>query len=423
MRYTLPARQEQPLQEKSFSVLSTSRPDPRSFPRTVEVVVITIRGGTAQNRFERRLATSPPPASRGRQQQVVSELFEILQNSVIASFDLVRDTEILNFTLTSHGFDTLGNETLSVRRLSQSLLPDLSRYDIETIANHFNVRVLDPMTAAATADTVADILIELLRVADAMEIFSMEGLKELRNSSLDTVDWRRYAFDRTFIQHLPPCPGVYMMKDRREMVIYVGKAISLRERVATYFTGKEEERVSGLRDSVFDFEFEQTGTALTALLREAELIFALKPQFNTVLASANSSKLSARRARFREASEKSTSGWGKLLILPAVSIKEIDLVLLTGGKPLWRGKLEADLSNIKQILDDLQRFLSTPVDACHDPEEEQKKSIVENWLSRNEDLVNLVEVDGSENSASIEKKIRPFVESGDWHSGKVIYRM
>src|SRR4051812_41140689 len=59
---------------------------------------------------------------------------------------------------------------------------------------------------------------------------------------------------------LPKAPGVYLMKDAKGRVIYVGKSASLRERVASYFQAatKLEARKAGLLDYVVDFEVIQT---------------------------------------------------------------------------------------------------------------------------------------------------------------------
>src|SRR5919112_2530928 len=67
---------------------------------------------------------------------------------------------------------------------------------------------------------------------------------------------------------LPKAPGVYLMKDDKGRVIYVGKSASLRERVASYFQAatKLEHKKSGLIDLIADFEIIQTDSEVEALL-------------------------------------------------------------------------------------------------------------------------------------------------------------
>ena len=84
---------------------------------------------------------------------------------------------------------------------------------------------------------------------------------------------------------LPKAPGVYLMKDDKGRVIYVGKSSSLRERVASYFQAgtKLEHKKSGLLDLVVDFEVIQTESEVEALLAENRLIKDIQPRYNARL--------------------------------------------------------------------------------------------------------------------------------------------
>ncbi|MFI5377838.1 MAG: UvrB/UvrC motif-containing protein [Tepidisphaerales bacterium] len=84
---------------------------------------------------------------------------------------------------------------------------------------------------------------------------------------------------------LPKAPGVYLMKDDKGRVIYVGKAASLRDRVGSYFlpSTKLEPRKVGLLDDVVDFEVIQTESEVEALLAENRLIKDIQPKFNARL--------------------------------------------------------------------------------------------------------------------------------------------
>src|SRR4029079_2451801 len=84
---------------------------------------------------------------------------------------------------------------------------------------------------------------------------------------------------------LPKAPGVYLMKDARGRVIYVGKSASLRDRVTSYFlpSTKLEVKKAPLRDVVVDFDFIQTESEVEALLAENRLIKDIQPKFNARL--------------------------------------------------------------------------------------------------------------------------------------------
>lgn len=84
---------------------------------------------------------------------------------------------------------------------------------------------------------------------------------------------------------LPRAPGVYLMKDDKGRVIYIGKSASLRERVGSYFlrSTKLEVRKAGLLAEVVDFEVLQTDTEVEALLTENRLIKDVQPKYNARL--------------------------------------------------------------------------------------------------------------------------------------------
>jgi excinuclease ABC subunit C len=87
------------------------------------------------------------------------------------------------------------------------------------------------------------------------------------------------------LESLPTEPGVYLMKDRRGDVIYVGKAVNLRNRVRSYFTRTGDTRafVSLLDQFLGDIETVLVHNEKEALLLENELIKKHKPRFNVLL--------------------------------------------------------------------------------------------------------------------------------------------
>ena len=89
------------------------------------------------------------------------------------------------------------------------------------------------------------------------------------------------------LARLPDQPGVYLMKDARGDVLYVGKAQSLRSRVRSYWQkqapGGEVHRIRSVIDRVADVEVTQTDSVSEALLLEANLIKRFRPRFNVRL--------------------------------------------------------------------------------------------------------------------------------------------
>src|SRR5438132_6854717 len=84
---------------------------------------------------------------------------------------------------------------------------------------------------------------------------------------------------------LPKSPGVYLMKDDKGRVIYIGKSACLRDRVCSYFqpATKLEYKKAPLRDLVVDFDVIQTDSEVEALLAENRLIKDIQPKYNARL--------------------------------------------------------------------------------------------------------------------------------------------
>ncbi|MBI3270179.1 MAG: excinuclease ABC subunit UvrC [Planctomycetes bacterium] len=90
---------------------------------------------------------------------------------------------------------------------------------------------------------------------------------------------------REKVAGFPDGPGVYLMKDDRGRVLYVGKAKSLRQRVGSYFqpSADHEPKVQALVEAVRDVEFLDAPSEVDALLAEARLIKDIQPKYNVQL--------------------------------------------------------------------------------------------------------------------------------------------
>ena len=90
---------------------------------------------------------------------------------------------------------------------------------------------------------------------------------------------------RDKLNSLPTRPGVYLYRDARGTVIYVGKAVNLRNRVRSYFHASAEQSPKTLRllSELADLEVWPTDTELEALLLECNLIKRYRPKYNVRL--------------------------------------------------------------------------------------------------------------------------------------------
>ncbi len=94
---------------------------------------------------------------------------------------------------------------------------------------------------------------------------------------------------RELIAHFPKTPGVYLMKDDKGRVLYVGKAKDLRARVASYFQDSTDllasrgPDIASMAAKVDDIAFIECDTEVDALLQENRLIKDIRPRYNAML--------------------------------------------------------------------------------------------------------------------------------------------
>lgn len=197
-----------------------------------------------------------------------------------ASFQRARKTFSFESGVTS--------DLLCTCRLARRLLPKLQRRSLKHVADHFGIRIKARHRAMGDAEATANVLIDFLEMVDEEhEISDLAELLKLQfKRPTDTI--RRSKASKTLqekVKLFPERPGVYTMTNSSGNVIYVGKAKNLHDRVGSYFTAStimSSAKHSRMIKAVKNITYEETGSELSALLRESRLIKELKPQFNSL---------------------------------------------------------------------------------------------------------------------------------------------
>ena len=87
------------------------------------------------------------------------------------------------------------------------------------------------------------------------------------------------------LKKLPAKPGDYIMRDEKDTILYVGKAISLKNRVRQYFQSNRNKtpKIIKMVSLIDHFEYIVTDSELEALVLECNLIKEHQPKYNTML--------------------------------------------------------------------------------------------------------------------------------------------
>ncbi|MEI9919158.1 MAG: exonuclease domain-containing protein [Bacteroidota bacterium] len=159
-------------------------------------------------------------------------------------------------------------------RLSRKIIPGLDSYGLGRLAESLGIKIPDRHRAGGDALATARIF-DILLKRDQQGVIA----KALRRNSGETIlppNLPKEDFDQ-----LPARPGIYYFLDARGHVIYVGKAINIKKRIAGHFTGEAREwNRSNIRNEIHHITWELTGSELIALILEAQEIRRLWPKYN-----------------------------------------------------------------------------------------------------------------------------------------------
>ena len=106
----------------------------------------------------------------------------------------------------------------------------------------------------------------------------------VRDSIMETMENSNFDIQEE-LKKLPGKPGVYLMHDEKDEIIYVGKAISLKNRVRQYFQSSRNKgvKIEQMVTHITRFEYIVTDSELEALVLEYNLIKEHRPKYNTML--------------------------------------------------------------------------------------------------------------------------------------------
>jgi DNA polymerase-3 subunit epsilon len=182
-------------------------------------------------------------------------------------------------------------DVVCTRDIARRLLPNLPRCSLRALAGYFGRAVGALRRSADHVEATAFVWQELVRLLDAKGVSTWGALHDWLAAPADPTRSRRRAWPmpRDVRLSLPHAPGVYRMLRTSGDVLYVGKAVSLRHRVNSYFrkqTGVAE-RTLEMLSQARGISFDVTPSALEAALIEPDEIKQHRPPYNVALTIEN----------------------------------------------------------------------------------------------------------------------------------------
>ena len=283
-----------PLRETTFVVvdLETTGGSPQTC-RITEIGAVKVRGGEVLGEFQTLVdpgATIPPfiavltgitdamVAGAPRIDQALPAFLDFARGAVLVAHNAPFDLGFLRagcerLEIAWPGADSLDTARLARRVLTRDEAPNCK---LSTLAQLFRATTTPNHRALADARATVDVLHGLIARLGGLGVHSLE---ELRTFSAQVSPEQRRK--RHLADALPPAPGVYLFRDSRGQVLYVGKSTNLRTRVRQYFTASETRtrmaEMVGLAERVDPVV---CSTSLEAEVRELRLIAEHSPRYN-----------------------------------------------------------------------------------------------------------------------------------------------
>jgi DNA polymerase-3 subunit epsilon len=182
-------------------------------------------------------------------------------------------------------------ELVCTHSISRRLFPGLPRCTLRALAGYFGAAT---PALRRSADHVVATAVVWHHLVDALGSEGIDDLVALREwltrpTRRPRGSGRSYPLTRERRRELPAGPGIYRLQRGGGTVVYVGKATSLRQRVAGHFHAPAGERALEMLSQVREVSYTETSTALEAALLEADEIKRLAPPYNRALTVAERS--------------------------------------------------------------------------------------------------------------------------------------
>ncbi|WP_075350990.1 exonuclease domain-containing protein [Algoriphagus marinus] len=208
-------------------------------------------------------------------QDIQDELWELLKDRVFIAHSVNFDFGFIREAFLKEGKD-LKSPKLCTVRLSRKVFPGLKSYSLGRICENQKI----PITARhrAMGDAMATAILFDRMIKQAPEIV-LQSLKKNSGEAFLPPNFPKSKF-----YEIPDQCGIYYMLNEKGKVIYVGKAVNIRERFKNHFSGNVLPHLKQkLKAEVVDLQWKLSGTEFLALLMEVLEIKRLWPEYNSAL--------------------------------------------------------------------------------------------------------------------------------------------
>ncbi|WP_298767119.1 exonuclease domain-containing protein [uncultured Polaribacter sp.] len=203
--------------------------------------------------------------------EIAQQVEKITKDLIFVAHNVNFDYNIIKSEFNSLGFNWKRKKLCTVR-LTRKIMPGLPSYSLGNICAGENIPINGRHRAKGDAEATVELLKRLIARDQNFTINSFLNPKS-RQATLPSL------LDKETIDNLPEKAGVYFFKDATKKIIYVGKAINIKQRVISHFYNKKKKEQQMCLE-IAHIDFTETGSELLALLLESSEIKKQYPKYN-----------------------------------------------------------------------------------------------------------------------------------------------
>ncbi len=217
--------------------------------------------------------------------EVMTKIEEFIGDSVVTGHNLNFDLSFLRYEFMRSGNEPIANPNVCTLKIARKLYPMLKSKSLASVTKHLRLKNPTAHRALGDAEVTAKILVKMIRELQKKQSINFLGELIQYQSGVKsaTTSLKIPKKLNNDVISVPQSPGVYYFLNKKNQVIYVGKAKSLRDRIHSYFSNSATAKTKKIVRQAAKLKTEETNSELTALLLEAETIKKLKPKHNSQL--------------------------------------------------------------------------------------------------------------------------------------------
>ncbi len=218
--------------------------------------------------------SAPMLAQAPKFYEIAKKVHEITEHAVFVAHNVNFDYGIIAKEFKNLGFPFKRRKLCTVR-LSRKLLPGKNSYSLGNLCASEGITIAERHRARGDAEATVTLFKKLLKIDAQQEKSVLKTFLNPRSREATLPP----LLPKSVFEALPEKPGVYYFKDRDKKIIYVGKAINIKQRVLSHLYDKKKKEVAMCMETA-DIGYTLTGSELLALLLESSEIKLHYPKYN-----------------------------------------------------------------------------------------------------------------------------------------------